>query len=209
MNLDEPVVFVVDDDPSVRNALARLIKSAGFSVQAFENARSFLNLPEHRDIPCCLVLDIRLPQMSGLELQEEMTERGLSMPIIFITGHGTIPISVQAMKAGAMDFLEKPFEEQELLDAIHKAVEKSRQANLEEAERQQILERADSLTPREYEVFRRVVSGIPNKEIGHQLGTTEKTIKVHRARVMDKMMAKNLAALVRMAEKINVFNVPD
>ena len=208
MNSADPVIFVVDDDPSVRSALERLIKSAGFRVQTFDTARSFLNSAPY-DAPCCLILDVRMPQMSGLELQDEMALRGLDMPIIFITGHGTVSMSVRAMKAGAMDFLEKPFEEHQLLDAIQAAIEKDRQAKQRQAEIMQIQERAASLTPREYEVFKLVVSGMLNKQIAYELAVSEKTIKVHRAHVMDKMKAKSLASLVRMAEKTGISRVSD
>ena len=208
MNSADPVIFVVDDDHSVRTALERLIKSMGFRVQSFETARSFLNSASC-DALSCLILDVRMPQMSGLELQEKMALRGLNMPIIFITGHGTVSISVQAMKAGAVDFLEKPFEDQQLLDAIYAAIEKDRQSKQEQAEILQIQKRAASLTRREYEVFKLVVSGILNKQIAFELAVSEKTIKVHRARVMNKMKAENLASLVRMAEKIGIFCVSD
>jgi FixJ family two-component response regulator len=204
----DPVIFVVDDDPSVRIALERLIKSVGFRVQTFDTARSVLNAVPC-DAPCCLILDVRMPQMSGLEFQQEMALRGLDMPIIFITGHGTVSMSVQAMKAGAMDFLEKPFEEQQLLDAIQTAVEKDRQSKQQKGEMVQIQQRAASLTPREYEVFKLVVSGKLNKQIADELAASEKTIKVHRARVMDKMKAQSLASLVRMAEKIGIFCVSE
>ena len=204
----DPVIFVVDDDPSVRIALERLIKAVGFRVQTFDTAQSFLNAVPC-DAPCCLILDVRLPQMSGLELQQEMTLRGLDMPIIFITGHGTVSMSVRAMKAGAMDFLEKPFEEQQLLDAIQAAVGKDRQSMQQQAEIMQIQKKAALLTSREYEVFKLVVSGRLNKQIADELAASEKTIKVHRARVMDKMKAKSLASLVRMAEKIGVFRVSE
>jgi len=208
MNAADPIIFVVDDEPSVRIALERLIKSVGFRVQTFDSARSFFNSVPC-DAPCCLILDVRMPQMSGLELQQEMALRGLDTPIIFITGHGTVSMSVRAMKAGAMDFLEKPFEEQQLLDAIQTAVEKDRQSKRQQAEIVQIQKRAASLTPREHEVFKLVVSGRLNKQIADELAASEKTIKVHRARVMDKMKAQSLASLVRMAEKIGVFRVPD
>ncbi len=208
MNSLAPVIFVVDDDPSVRIALERLIKSVGFRVQTFDTAQTFFNHAPC-DAPCCLILDVRMPQMSGLEIQEEMTLRGLYMPIIFITGHGTVSMSVRAMKAGAMDFLEKPFEEQQLLDAIQAAVEKDRQSKQNQLEILQIQKNAASLTPREYEVFKLVVSGRLNKQIAYKLAVSEKTIKVHRGRVMNKMQAKSLASLVRMAEKIGIFRASD
>ena len=201
MNSAEAIIFVVDDDPSLRTALSRLIKSLGLRVQTFDTARSFLNSAAG-DAPCCLILDVRMPNMSGLELQAEMAQRGLMMPIIFITGYGTVSMSVRAMKAGATDFLEKPIDEQQLLEAIQAAIEKDRQSKQKQAEIMQIQKRVDSLTPREYEVFQRVVSGLLNKQIAVELGVSEKTVKAHRGHMMDKMMAKSLAALVQMAEVI-------
>jgi len=204
MDPEQPVIFVVDDDSSVRCALARLIKSVGFSVQTFDTAQSFLDSMPCK-APACLILDVRMPQMSGLQLQEQMALRGLKMPTIFITGHGTVSTGIQAMKAGALDFLEKPFEEQELLDAVQTAIEKDRQTKRRAAEKMQVQKRVALLTPREYEVFKRVVYGKLNKEIADELCASEKTIKVHRSRVMDKMQAESLAALVRMAEKAGIF----
>ena len=208
MNSTDAVIYVIDDDPSVRSALERLIKSLGFGVRAFDNARSFLN-GAAGDGPCCLILDVRMPQMSGLELQEEMASKGLTMPIIFITGYGTVPMSVRAMKGGATDFLEKPIDEQQLLEAMQAAIETDRQSKQKQAEILPIQEGADSLTPREYEVFERVVSGRLNKQIADELGVSEKTVKAHRGRVMNKMKAKSLAALVRMAESIGIFRESD
>ncbi len=203
MTSSDAIVFVVDDDSSVRSALKRLIKSVGHKVTTFSSAREFLD-HDHPDAPSCLVLDIRMPGLSGLELQEQMAALGLNMPIIFITGHGNIPTSVRAMKAGAVDFLEKPFDDQALLDAIHHAIAKDTQAKREQTEIRDIKQRVTSLTPREYEVFSFVVTGMLNKQIAFDLGTSEKTIKVHRARVMQKMSAESLAALVRLAEKAGV-----
>jgi FixJ family two-component response regulator len=196
----DAIVFVVDDDPSVRSALKRLIKSVGLKVTTFTSAQEFLD-HDHSDIPSCLVLDIRMPGLSGLELQDQMAAAGLNMPIIFITGHGNIPTSVRAMKAGAVDFLEKPFDDQALLDAIHQAIEKDKKAKREQTEIREIKQRVASLTTREYEVFSLVITGMLNKQIAFELGTSEKTIKVHRARVMQKMHAESLADLVRLAEK--------
>ena len=197
----EATVFVVDDDTSVRTALKRLIKSLGFKVKTFDSAQAFLKHGPH-DGPACLVLDVRMPGMSGIELQEQLTSAGLGLPIIFITGHGNIPMSVKAMKAGAVDFIEKPFEDQKLIDAINIALKQNKKFRTEHAELKDLLRRVDSLTPREHEVFILVVSGMLNKQIAFDLGRSEKTIKVHRARVMDKMKAKSLADLVRMAEKV-------
>lgn len=203
MTSSDAIVFVVDDDSSVRSALKRLIKSVGHKVTTFSSAREFLD-HDHPDAPSCLVLDIRMPGLSGLELQEHMAALGLTMPIIFITGHGNIPTSVRAMKAGAVDFLEKPFDDQALLDAIHHAIAKDTQAKREQTEIRDIKQRVASLTPREYEVFSLVVTGMLNKQIAFDLGTSEKTIKVHRARVMQKMSAESLADLVRLAEKAEI-----
>ncbi|MDP2644585.1 MAG: response regulator transcription factor [Desulfobacterales bacterium] len=208
MNSADPVIYVVDDDASVRSALERLIKSMGYRVQTFDTARAFLESePSHA--PCCLILDVRMPRMSGLELQEKLTQSGLRMPIIFISGHGTLSVGVQAMKAGASDFLEKPFEEQEILDAIRAAIKKDRQSRQKQAEIMQLRERAALLTPRESEVFRLAVSGQLNKQIAVELDVSEKTVKVHRSRVMEKMKTRSLASLVRMAEKIGLFRDSD
>ena len=197
----EATVFVVDDDTSVRTALKRLIKSLGFKVETFDSAQAFLKHGPH-DGPACLVLDIRMPGMSGIELQEQLTDTGLGMPIIFITGHGNIPMSVKAMKAGAVDFIEKPFEDQNLIDAINVAIKKNMKFRTEQAEIKDLQQRVDSLTPREHEVFILVASGMLNKQIAFDLGMSEKTVKVHRARVMQKMKAESLADLVRIAERI-------
>jgi FixJ family two-component response regulator len=199
----DPIIFVVDDDPSVRRALKRLISSAGFQVETFASAQDFLQSSRH-DGPACLVLDVRLPGVSGLDLQEQLTAAGLNMPIVFITGHGDIPMSVRAMKAGAVDFLPKPFNDQDLLDAIHLALEKDKKTRREQAEVAEIQRRVDTLTPREREVFALVVTGLLNKQVAARLGTSEKTIKVHRARVMEKMHSESLAELVRLAEKVGI-----
>lgn len=200
----DATVFVVDDDTSIRTALGRLIKSLGFKVETFDSAQAFLKHGPH-DGPACLILDVRMPGMSGIELQEQLTRAGLRLPIIFITGHGNIPMSVKAMKAGAVDFIEKPFDDQKLVDAINIAIKKNKQFRTEQAEIKHLQRRVDSLTPREYEVFSLVISGMLNKQIAFDLGMSEKTVKVHRARVMDKMKAKSLADLVRMAEKAGQF----
>jgi len=199
-----PTVFIVDDDPSVRKALKRLIESVGLEVETLTSAQEFLD-HEQPDKPSCLVLDVRMPGLSGLDLQDELAARGLNMPIIFITGHGNIPMGVRAMKAGAVDFIEKPFDDQALLDAIHQAIEQDRKARLEQAKIKEILRRVGLLTHRERQVFALVVTGIFNKQIAFELGTSEKTIKVHRARIMQKMQAKSLADLVRLAEKAGVY----
>jgi two-component system response regulator FixJ len=201
MTQGEATIFVVDDDTSVRTALKRLIKSVGFKVKDFDSAQAFLKNGPY-DEPACLVLDVRMPGMSGIELQKQLTNIGLGMPIIFITGHGSIPMSVNAMKAGAVDFIEKPFEDQKLIDAINTAIEKNKKFIAEHAEIKDLQRRVDSLTPREKEVFTLVISGILNKQVAFDLGMSEKTVKVHRARVMEKMKAKSLANLVRMAERV-------
>jgi FixJ family two-component response regulator len=200
MTSNPPVVFVVDDDDSVLKALGRLLRSHQFHVEAFSSAREFL----HRDRPNtlgCLVLDVRMPGLDGLELQHKLNEVNANLPIIFITGHGDVPMSVQAMKAGAVDFLPKPFEDQDLVGAVRQAIANDVQARLRRAEAAGIGRRVESLTPREREVMALVVTGLLNKQIGRELGVTEKTVKVHRAQVMRKMAAGSLAELVRMAEK--------
>lgn len=199
----KPIVYVVDDDPSVRKALERLLRSAGHETKAFASALEFLEFA-HPDAPGCLILDIKMPKVSGLELQDRLAEKGISLPIIFITGHGTVPASVRAFRAGAMDFLQKPFEDKELLDAVSRGIGKHRRARQEQNETKELRAKLDTLTPREREVFKLVVSGMLNKQIAFDLGTTEKTIKVHRGRVMEKMGAQSLADLVRFAEKLGV-----
>ena len=200
MSPSNAIIYVVDDDSSVRTAVKRLIRSLGFTVETFDSAQAFLNHEPH-DGPACLVLDIRMPGTSGIQLQEQLAKVGVQIPIIFITGHGNIPMSVKAMKAGALDFIEKPFEDQKLIDAIQAAIARSKQFRTEQAEINELQLRVDSLTPREHEVFRLVVSGMLNKQIAFDLGMSEKTVKIHRSRVMQKMKAASLADLVRMAEK--------
>jgi FixJ family two-component response regulator len=200
---EKPVVYVVDDDRSLRKALERLLRSAGHHARTFGSALEFLDF-KHPDAPGCLILDIKMPKLSGLELQERLAEKGISFPIIFVTGHGTVPSSVKALKAGAMDFLQKPFEDRELLDAVSRGIEKHRRLRQEQKELETLRARMDNLTPREREVFGLVVRGMLNKQIAFHLGTAEKTIKVHRARVMEKMGAQSLADLVRFAEKLGI-----
>ena len=183
-----PVVFVVDDEPSVCAALKRLIRSVGLDVQTFASAREFLRA-DRPDAPGCLVLDVRLPEISGLDLQQKLTEAKVDLPIIFITGHGDIPMSVRAMKAGAVEFLTKPFKDQDLLDALQHAIAQDRSARQQRAELSGLQARYDLLTPREREVFPLVTSGLLNKQIAAELGTSEKTIKIHRSQVMQKMAA--------------------
>ena len=200
MKKAEQVVFVIDDDPSMRTAIKELIEAVGISCQTFGSGQELLNatLP---DVPSCLVLDVRLPGLSGLNLQRELTARGISIPIVFITGHGDIPMSVQAMKAGAVEFLTKPFRDQDLLDAIEQATERDRSARRQFTEIRELQVRSEALTPRELEVMRLVVAGLLNKQIAAELGISEKTVNVHRAQVMQKMQADSLAELVRMSEK--------
>lgn len=208
MRETEPIVFIVDDDESVRKALSRLIKSVDLKVETFSSANDFLKHDPY-DGPACLVLDIRMPGLSGLDLQTELAKAKRTLSIVFITGHGNIPMSVQAMKAGAVDFIEKPFDEQALLDAVHLAIQKDRAAKEKLAELKEIQEHVESLTLREREVFALVVTGMLNKQIAFEMGISEKTIKVHRARVMQKMQAESLADLVRMAEKASVHAATD
>lgn len=203
MTQPDPTVFVVDDDTAVRKALARLMRSVGLNVEMFASAQEFLRR-ERVEGPGCLVLDVRMPGLSGLDLQEALAAAGISIPIIFITGYGDIPMSVQAMKAGAVDFLPKPFKDQDLLDAIHQAIDRDIQRRQEQAQIAEIQDRVDSLTPREREVLALVVTGMLNKQIASELGTSEKTIKVHRARVMRKMQVMSVAELVRLAEKVGI-----
>src|SRR5215469_1050055 len=196
-----PVVFVVDDDPSVRSSLKFLMGSVGLQVESFDSADALLQrkLP---DAPSCLVLDVRLRGLSGLDFQRELAARNCHMPIVFITGHCDIPMSVRAMKAGAIEFLTKPFRDQDLLDAIRVALEQDRRRRDQEKELAELRQRFESLTPREQEVTSRVVSGMLNKQIAGQLGTAENTVKVHRSRAMEKMHAQSLADLVRMIETL-------
>jgi FixJ family two-component response regulator len=198
-----PVVYVVDDEPLVRAALTRLIRSMGFEVQAFASAQQFLDATRP-DAPGCLVLDVRLPDASGLDLQHTLTAAAIELPIIFITGHGDISMSVRAMKAGAVEFLTKPFKDQDLLDALREAVVRDRGARRQRAELAELRARHDLLTPREREVFPLVTTGLLNKQIAAELGTSEKTVKIHRAQVMHKMAANSVADLVRMADKLGL-----
>ena len=201
MNPEEPVVFAVDDDASMREALSRLFRSTGMRAQIFASAEDFLAL-KRPDAPACLVLDVRLPGLSGLELQRELADAAI--PIIFITGHGDIPMSVEAMKAGAVEFLTKPFRDQALLDAIHQAIQRDRANRKRRAEIVELRARYDLLTQREREVLAHVVSGLLNRQITAELGTSEFTIKIQRGRVMQKMRAASLAELVRMAERLGI-----
>ncbi|HKG94667.1 MAG TPA: response regulator [Gemmatimonadaceae bacterium] len=201
METATPIVVVVDDDLPVREALRSLIRSVGLRCETFASAAEFLRFPRP-DGPACLVLDVQLPGGSGLELPPELHRAGVDIPVIFITGHGTIPMSVRAMKGGAVEFLTKPFSEQELLAAIEQALQRDRAARAERAEQQALRERFAKLTPRERDVFALVVAGRMNKEIAAELGTAEQTVKQHRGRVMEKLGVRSVADLVRFAERI-------
>ncbi len=197
-------VFIVDDDAAVRRALSRLIKSAGYRLLSFGSAREFLASDCRSESPACLVLDVRLPDFGGLDLQTELHKANANLPIIFITGHGDIPMSVRAMKSGAVDFLSKPVQATDLLRAIEQGLARAADENAQREEKGSIQRRIDTLTPRESEVMRLVVKGWLNKQIAFELGTAEKTIKVHRARVMDKMNVNSLAELVRLAARVGI-----
>jgi FixJ family two-component response regulator len=198
-----PYVFVVDDDPSVCRAIQRLVESVGLRVELFGSVEAFLRR-EPRDIPSCLVLDVRLPGISGLEFQRQLAQTRIDIPIVFITAHGDIPISVRAMKAGAVEFLTKPFHDQDLLDAIQLALERDRTRRIQEAEVAILRERFQSLTTRQQEVLPLVVSGRHNKQIAAEIGTSEATVKVHRSQLMKKMWASSTAELVRMSERLGI-----
>jgi FixJ family two-component response regulator len=203
MNESPPIVYVVDDEPAVSISLKRLLRSVGLEARTYASAQEFLR-SDRPDASGCLILDVRLPGLSGLDLQQELTAAKIDLPVIFITGHGDIPMSVQAMKAGAVEFLTKPFREQDLLEAIQRGIEQNRITRNHNAEIRLLQRRYASLTPREREVFPRVTSGLLNKQIAAQLGASEKTIKVHRGQVMQKMKAESLAHLIQMAGKLRL-----
>jgi FixJ family two-component response regulator len=199
----EALIFVVDDDASLRASLQDLLESVGLRVAAFTSAQEFLRSPRP-EVPSCLVLDVRLPGLSGLELQRQLAVGDLVLPIIFITGHGDIPMSVQAMKAGAVDFLPKPFRDQDLLDAVHRALARDRHARVQRAGIEALRRRFEALTPRQRDVMACLVAGRLNKQIAGELGTSEATVKTHRKQVMAKMHAESLAELIRIADQLGL-----
>lgn len=207
MTAAPPMIYVIDDDPSVGKALERLMRSAGHQVRTFSSAIDFVRCKD-LEAPACLVLDVSMPDLNGLELQEYLADREISPPIVFITGHGTVPMSVKAMKAGALDFLEKPFHDADLLNAIAHAIATDRLTRNKHQQLKKLQQRMETLTARERQVFHLVVTGLPNKQIAVQLGTAEKTIKVHQARVMTKMGAQSLADLVRFADQLSTHSPP-
>jgi FixJ family two-component response regulator len=198
-----PTVFIVDDDRGMRQAVQDLVESVGLRAESFATSQEFMNRKRTSD-PCCLVLDVRLPQMSGLDFQKRLAEIGMRIPIIFITAHGDIPMSVRALKSGAVEFLMKPFRDQDLLDAIQQALQRDRVAMEEEAAVHNLRHRHQALTGREREVMALVVSGMANKQIGSEIGASEATVKIHRSNVMQKMQAGSLIELVRMADKLKI-----
>jgi FixJ family two-component response regulator len=204
MTKPTPIVFVIDDDPSIRESLNLLLSSAGYDVKTFDSAKDFLEAERDTPGPACLVLDVKMPDLSGLDLQKELQSSNYVIPIIFITGHGDIPMSVQAMKKGAIDFLPKPFDDDDLLDAVKEALLKDSQAHDDLDEQKHILQRLDSLTTREHEVLTYLITGMLNKQIAYELNISERTVKAHRKQILDKMGVNSIAELVRLTEKVGV-----
>ncbi len=203
MSQPSPIVFVIDDDASMRKSLSRLLRSAGYTTEILSSAEDFI-VREHFDGIGCVLLDVEMPGLSGMELQEELSKAEYSMPIIFITGHGDIPMSVQAMKKGAVDFLTKPFDDKQLLQAVERALERDRKAREEQMELRDICKRIGLLTPREHEILGYVITGMLNKQVALKLNIAEKTVKVHRGRIMEKLCVDSVAELVRLAEKAGI-----
>ncbi len=201
MTETKPTIFIVDDDPSVRESTKLMLEGFGFNVKTFASAQDFLNA-KLQECLGCLILDVRMPGISGLDLQEKLVSAKTPLPVIFITGHGTVPMTVRAMKAGAVDFLQKPFEEQDLLDAINRAITRQRERKSEKDEADKLQQRIKALTSREYEVFSLLVTGMTNKEIAYKLGMSERTVKFHRANIVEKTNAGSLVDLVRLAETL-------
>jgi len=204
MSNQNPTVFVVDDDLSLRKALSRLLKSEGYDVETFSSAQEFLHADPRCEVPACLVLDMKMPGLNGLDLQQELHKREYAIPIVFITGHGDIPMGVKAMKKGAIEFLTKPFDDEVLLGAVEEALKKDMANRSAMNERQSILQRVKLLTPREYEILTYVITGMLNKQIAYDLDISEKTVKVHRGRVMEKLGIDSVAELVRLTEKAGI-----
>lgn len=204
MSNQNPTVFVVDDDLSLRKALSRLLKSEGYDVETFSSAQEFLHADPRCEGPACLVLDVKMPGLNGLDLQQELHKREYAIPIVFITGHGDIPMGVKAMKKGAIEFLTKPFDDEVLLGAVEEALKKDMANRSAMNERQSILQRVKLLTPREYEILTYVITGMLNKQIAYDLDISEKTVKVHRGRVMEKLGIDSVAELVRLTEKAGI-----
>jgi FixJ family two-component response regulator len=204
MTSKDPLVIIVDDDPSVRNALSLLLSSVGHQVKTYGSAQAFLDSGLDPRGPACLVLDVRMPGLSGLDLQQELTARNRSLPIIFITGHGDIPMSVRAMKKGAVDFLPKPFDDSELLTAVQTALQKAARTNADHQEQEAIRQRLETLTPREHEMLTYLLTGLLNKQIAFELDIAERTVKAHRKQVLRKMGVASIAELVRLAEKAGI-----